>query len=206
MAAPILNLTLVGFHGLEANRGPIRYQSKTLGEFSPDEIRHYKQTEWEKVPKRGPMGFAVSTVLGLKGVPLPESVEGVTEDLKEKMRANDAVTHRQNFVVFTDDEAAKAKLRAYYTRRWEGASSFHCTAATLSMSLIPILNIAFGMVKILVGISEDGSALGVLPEDRWKFKATLIAVGIAEVCFLGFIVHGVASLYFAMTSQEVELA
>lgn len=195
MTTSIRHLPLLGFHGLDSNRGPVRCEHS----ISDEAVQQYRQEEWIRLRNGLPV---------LLGKGWPNSREEIDiEALRQNLCPNDEEGPAKNCFIFLTDDGSYAREIMSMSKQgaWKVACHMFDRYAVLK-ALLPVANIVSGIVKIVLGISKDGSALGVIPEDRWKFKATLIAVGIAEICFLGLIVHGVASLYFAMTSPEPQLS
>lgn len=216
MAMTIRNLPLVGFHGLESNRGPVRYRNRIPTDISDEEVQRQRQATWDTLRKRvGDNLNARMYLYSKKIIQLPESVCDVNEALLInicggiQLFKDDGTPMHLEFLCkfFTDDgTTARQTTCPKADERDNKVRALFDTSYTLR-SLIPIMNIITGIVKIVFGIVSDGSFFNVLEKDRgWKFKATLIAVGIAEVCFLGFLVHGIASLYFAAKKLETQPA
>lgn len=195
----VRNLPLVGFLGLEANRGPVRYKNCTEADISDDALKSIRQESLDHLK---------ATVESARL--LPNSVADLTEEALSTCfdQSQLSTGTRQFYFNFFLGDLSLARGAHCWTvnERYKKARSLFDSDLVIR-SLFPILNLISGIGKIIAGITSDGREYSVIEEDcGWKFRATVIAVGIAEICFLGLIVHGIATLYFAMTSLEAQAA
>lgn len=178
------------------NRGPVRFRPCLKSDISDQEVLGIKQRHWDHHRKNLinlDLPASVNDAGRDKGT-LITNIQAWEGDRGNKLRAIRFLENLQEDNSVNDYGAIIFKESKHRCAR----ELFNLSM--VAVSLLPIANFVSGIRKIGAGIKDDGSSYGVVEEDRGlKFKATLIAVGIAEICFLGLIVHGFATFYFAIT-------
>lgn len=201
MVLTIRNLPLIGFLGADANRGPVRYEDHL---WITQQTNKYTQVDSKNILWECARFYLED---------LPEQLDQVNEEGLRRIKGDyvlldDDGTYmpKESFITFlkgNPNEQEDLEQGIFVPKLQTKIQTMFGTFNVILSSLLPIQNLISGIAKIAIAIINDGSFFGVLEEDRgWKFRVTLIAVGLAEIFFLGLLVHGIASLYFAATTLD----